>query len=128
MGYTRVGLKPGLHPLLAVIAGVPVLVQLWLRPGNASCGSNVTACSLDLWDNLSWQVRLRGVRADGSFCLPELLSLREGLGLPYVVVAQLSRPNLPGSKPIYDVRSVPQFISRSAGWGVILWRRQNFLT
>jgi hypothetical protein len=35
---------------------------------------------------------LSGVRADAGFCLPELLALWEQLKLPYVVVAQLSRP------------------------------------
>ena len=37
-------------------------------------------------------MRLRGVRADRGFCLPELLDLREQLNVPYVVVAQLAAP------------------------------------
>ena len=92
VGYTRQGLKPCLHPLLAVIAEVRLVAQLWLRPGNTACGGNVTAFFLDLWDNLPAHLRLRGVRADAGFCLPELLALWEQLQLPYVVVAQLSRP------------------------------------
>lgn len=92
VGYTRRGLKPCLHPLLAVIAEVRVVAQLWLRPGNATCGNNVTAFFLDLWENLPRHVRLRGVRADSGFCLPKLLALWEELRLPYVVVAQLSQP------------------------------------
>jgi hypothetical protein len=64
----------------------------WLRLGNASCGGNVTAFFLDLWDHLPSPLRLRGVRADAGFCLPELLALWEQLKLPYVVVAQLSQP------------------------------------
>jgi len=63
-----------------------------LRPGNASCGSNVTAFFLDLLENLPSHIRRRGVRADSGFCLPELLALWEQLKLPYVVVAQLSDP------------------------------------
>ena len=43
VGYTRQGLKPCLHPLMAVLAEVRVVAQLWLRAGNASCGGNVTA-------------------------------------------------------------------------------------
>jgi hypothetical protein len=77
---------------LAVIAEVRLVAQLWLRPGNTTCGSNVASFFLDLWENLPRQVRLRGVRADSGFCLPELLSLWEELALPYVVVAQLSQP------------------------------------
>lgn len=92
VGYTRRGLKPCLHPLLAVIAEVRLVAQLWLRPGNTPCGGNVTAFFLDLWANLPSHLRLRGVRADSGFCLPELLALWEQLRLPYVVVAQLSQP------------------------------------
>lgn len=69
-----------------------MVAQLWLRPGNAPGGSNVTAFFLDLWENRPRHLRLRGVRADSGFCLPELLALWEHLALPYVVVAQLSQP------------------------------------
>jgi hypothetical protein len=92
VGYTKRGLKPCLHPLLAVVAEVRVVAQLWLRSGNASCGSNVTAFFLDLWDHWPRALRLQGVRADAGFFLPELLQLWEDLGVPYVVVAQLSEP------------------------------------
>jgi hypothetical protein len=51
-GYTNQGIKPCLHPLLAVLAEVRLVAQLWLRPGNTNCGSNVTAFFLDLWANL----------------------------------------------------------------------------
>jgi hypothetical protein len=91
-GYTRQGIKPCLHPLLAVIAEVRLVAQLWLRPGNASCGSNAEAFFLDLWENLPSHLRLRAVRADAGFCLPGLLNLWDKLRLPYVVVAQLSQP------------------------------------
>lgn len=91
-GYTKQGIKPCLHPLLAVIAEVRLVAQLWLRPGNATCGNNATAFFLDLWEHLPRHIRLRGVRADSGFCLPELLALWEQLKLPYVVVAQLSQP------------------------------------
>lgn len=91
-GYTRVGVKPCLHPLLAVVSEVRLVAQLWLRSGNATCGNNTTAFFLDLWHHLPTHVRLRGVRADSGFCLPELLALWEQLRLPYVVAAQLSEP------------------------------------
>jgi hypothetical protein len=69
-----------------------LVAQLWLRPGNAPCGSNVLAFFLDLWGQLPRHLRLRGVRADAGFCLPALLDLWESLHVPYVVVAQLSQP------------------------------------
>jgi hypothetical protein len=91
-GYTRVGVKPCLHPLLAVVSEVRLVAQLWLRAGNATCGNNACAFFLDLWEQLPRHLRVRGVRADSGFCLPELLSLWERLGVPYVVTAQLSEP------------------------------------
>lgn len=91
-GYTRLGVKPCLHPLLAVVAEVRLVAQLWLRSGNATCGNNTTAFFLDLWHHLPRHLRLRGVRADSGFCLPELLALWEQLHVPYVVVAQLAEP------------------------------------
>lgn len=91
VGYPRQGLKPCLPPLLAVLAEVRLVAQLWLRPGNAPCGSNVVAFFLDLWENLPDHRRLGGVRADAGFCLPELLAPWEPLPLPHVVVALLQR-------------------------------------
>ena len=92
VGYTKKGLKPCLHPLLAVLAEVRLVAQFWLRAGNASCGNNASAFFLELWENLPRHIRLRGIRADAGFCVPELLALWEDLRLPYVVVAQLNIP------------------------------------
>jgi len=38
-GYTRLGTKPCLHPLLAVLEEAKLVVGFWLRPGNASCAT-----------------------------------------------------------------------------------------
>jgi DDE family transposase len=92
VGYTKHGLKTCLHPLLAVLAEVRLVAQFWLRPGNCACCTNALAFFLDLWENLPAHIRLRAVRADAGFCVPELLSLWESLELPYVVVAQLTVP------------------------------------
>ena len=92
VGYTKRGLKPCLHPLLAVVAEVRLVAQLWLRPGNTSCGNNAVAFFLDLWEQLPRHIRLRAVRAAAGFCLPDLLARWEQLHLPDVVVAQLSQP------------------------------------
>jgi Transposase DDE domain group 1 len=92
VGYTRLGLKPCLHPLLAVLAEAKLVAGFWLRPGHSSCASNVVAFTLDLLDYLPSFIRLRVVRADSGFCLPEWLDLLERLGLRYVVVARLLQP------------------------------------
>ena len=91
-GYTRMGIKPCLHPLLAMLSEVRLVVQFWLRPGNAACSNNVEAFFCDLWHNLPRHIRLRAVRADAGFCVPRLLDLWDSLRLSYVVVAQLSQP------------------------------------
>jgi hypothetical protein len=92
VGYTRVGTKPCLHPLLAIFSEVRLVASFWLRPGNCSCGNNVTAFFLDLWDNLPAHLRLRVVRADAGFYLAELLHLWEQLRVPFIVVARLTQP------------------------------------
>jgi len=92
VGYTKKGLKPCLHPLLAVLAEVRVVAQLWLRAGNASCAGNAIAFFLDAVENLPRHIRLKGLRADSAFCVSELLDLWEQWALAYVVAAQLNVP------------------------------------
>ncbi len=70
VGCSKQGLKPGLPPLRAVVVEVRPAAPRWLRPGNASCGSNVPAFFLELGENLPHQIRRRGVRADPGFRLP----------------------------------------------------------
>ena len=91
-GYTRTGLKPCLHPLLAVIAEARLVAQLWLRSGNTTCAGNAVAFFQELWANRPRHLRLRVVRADSGFCTAELLALWEELRLPYIVVARLTGP------------------------------------
>ena len=92
IGYTRAGFKPCLHPLLAVLAEARLVIQLWLRSGNTNCSSNVVAFFLDLWDQLPRHLRLRSIRADSGFCVPELLALWEQMHLSYIVVGRLTVP------------------------------------
>lgn len=40
VGYTRVGTKPCLHPLLAVLSEVRLVASFWLRSGNSSCANH----------------------------------------------------------------------------------------
>jgi Transposase DDE domain group 1 len=92
VGYTRLGNKPCLHPLLAVLEEAKLVVNFWLRPGNSSCAHNVLAFTLDLLANLPRHIRLRLVRADSGFCAAEWLDLLEAKSLRYIVVAKLLRP------------------------------------
>jgi DNA-directed RNA polymerase subunit N (RpoN/RPB10) len=90
VGYTRVGLKPCLHPLLAVLAEARLCAQFWLRPGDAHCAHNVIAFTETLLLNLPANVSLRLVRADAGFQNDAWLSLLEQKELRYIVVADLS--------------------------------------
>jgi hypothetical protein len=92
VGYTRLGTKPCLHPLLAVLEEAKLVAGFWLRPGNSSCANNVVAFTLDLLSYLPSFIRLRVVRADSGFCVPEWLDLLEKQGLRYIVVARLLKP------------------------------------
>lgn len=91
VGHTRLGLKPCLHPLLAVLAEVKVCVQFWLRAGHAHCASNLLAFTLELLSNLPSHLRLRLIRADSGFHYDPWLCLLEERGLRYIVVADLSK-------------------------------------
>jgi len=92
VGYTRLGTKPCLHPLLAVLSEVRLVAAFWLRPGDSSCANNMQSFFLDLWDRLPPHIRLRVVRADSGFCIGALLMLWETLQLKFVVAARLTRP------------------------------------
>jgi hypothetical protein len=89
VGYTRSGLKPCLHPLLAVLEEVKLVACFWLRPGNASSANNIIAFTLETLSLLPSHLRVRLVRADSGFCQDDWLSLLEARGLPYIVVAKL---------------------------------------
>jgi hypothetical protein len=91
-GYTRLGTKPCLHPLLAVLEEAKLVVNFWLRPGNAGCANNVVAFTQDLLENLPRWIHLRVVRADSGFCQPDWLDLLEAEHLRYIVVARLLLP------------------------------------
>ena len=90
VGHTRVGLKPCLQPLLAVLSEVKLVAQFWLRPGNAHCASNLISFTLDLLSNLPRHIQLRLIRADSGFQYDPWLVLLETQRLRYIVVADLS--------------------------------------
>ncbi len=92
VGHTRWGNKPCLHPLLAVLEEVKLVVGFWLRPGNTRSDNNVGAFTLELLGRLPKWIRLRLVRADAGFCVASWLDMLESRRLSYIVVARLMRP------------------------------------
>jgi hypothetical protein len=91
-GYTRVGLKPCLHPLLAVLEEAKLVAGFWLRPGNTACANNIIGFTLEVLGRLPAWLKVRLVRADSGFCDNRWLELLECQGLSYIVVARLQRP------------------------------------
>ena len=45
VGHTRMGNKPCLHPLLAVIEEAKLVAGFWLRAGNTACAVSASASS-----------------------------------------------------------------------------------
>ena len=92
VGYTPMGIKPCLHPLLAVLEEPKLVANFWLRAGNTRCDNNVVPFTLEVLDSLPVQVRLRLIRADSGFCEARWLELLESQRLHYIVAARLARP------------------------------------
>lgn len=90
VGHTRVGLKPCLQPMLAVLAEAKLCAQFWLRAGHAHCSNNLLAFTHEFLANLPSHLRLRLIRADSGFYYDPWLSLLESRRLCYIVVADLS--------------------------------------
>jgi len=123
-GYTRMGNKPCLHPLLAVIKEAKLVAGFWLRPGNSSCANNVVAFTLELLGNLPRHIRVRIVRADAGFCIAPWLTLLESQHLRYIVVARLLKPlqRLCRKEMIWQASQVPgtdvaELWHEEMGWG-----------
>lgn len=91
-GYTRLGIKPCQHPLLAVLEEAKLVAGFWLRSGNASCANNIIAFTREVLGRLPSWLKVRMVRADSGFCDSGWLSFLEEQKLTYLVVAKLHRP------------------------------------
>jgi len=129
IGFTRVGYKPCLHPLLAVLEEAKLVVGFWLRPGNTACANNIVAFTLDLLGNLPRHIRLRLIRADSGFCQAPWLDLLESQNLRYIVVGKLHRPiqKLCRKETIWQVSPVPGTEVASVWHQEVGWRNPRRL-
>jgi hypothetical protein len=123
VGYTRMGIKPCLHPLLAVLEEPKLVANFWLRPGNTSCANNVVPFTLETLASLPAYVWLRLVRADSGFCDGRWFDLLESQGLHSIVVARLLAPlaGLCRRNTIWQPTAVPgtevaEIGHREQGW------------
>lgn len=90
VGHTRLGLKPNLQPMLAVLAEAKLCAQFWRRSGEAHCSNNLLGFTLEFLANLPSHVKVRLIRADSGFYYDPWLGLLEARQLRYIVVADLS--------------------------------------
>jgi len=80
------------HPLLAVLAELPLVLHGWLRSGNASAARGVVAFLGEALALLPEGLTVRTVRADSGFYQDDLLDFLETRHLPYIVVAKRTPP------------------------------------
>jgi len=83
--------RPSHHPLLAVLSEAHFVLHAWLRSGNCSSSRGVVEFLKEALALLAKGHKIRVVRADSGFFDDKLLSFLEGLELPYIVVARMTR-------------------------------------
>jgi len=112
------------HPLLAVLAEVPLVLHGWLRSGNTGAARGVTAFLSEALALLPPGMRLRCVRADSGFFEEALLAFLEERQLPYLVVARLTTrlkrraAVISQWQPVDEHYAVGEFRARLLGWSV----------
>ena len=112
------------HPLLAVLAEVPLVLHGWLRSGNTGAARGVTAFLSEALALLPAGMSLRCVRADSGFFEEALLAFLEQRQLPYLVVARLTTrlkrraAVISQWQPVDEHYAVGEFRARLLGWSV----------
>jgi hypothetical protein len=110
------------HPLLAVLAEVPLVLHGWLRSGNTGAARGVTAFLSEALALLPPGMSLRCVRADSGFFEEALLAFLEQRQLPYLVVARLTTrlkrraAVISQWQPVDEHYAVGEFRARLLGW------------
>ena len=89
IGYTRAGLKPCHHPLIACLAEPKLVAGFWLRRGDTVCAHQAPRFITELLDQMPKHIRVSCVRADAGFYHQEVLQMLEQRTLSYIIVARL---------------------------------------
>jgi hypothetical protein len=88
-GYTREGLRPCHHPLVAALAEVPLVANFWLRRGDTACLNNAPEFLTSTLAGLPAHIRVGLVRGDSGFYSRNFLDTVRAHGLHYIVVVPL---------------------------------------
>lgn len=93
IGYTRKGLKPCLHPLIAVLAEPKLVAGYWLRSGNCNDAGHVAEHCRSLLHRMPSHLRISLVRGDSGFVDGKLFDLLDQKQIAYIVATALA-PNI----------------------------------
>lgn len=110
------------HPLLAVLAEMPLVLHGWLRSGNTGAARGVVAFLSEALALLPEGLWIRCVRADSGFFEEALLAFLEERQLPYLVVARLTprlkrqAAGLSQWQQVDPHYAVGEFRARLLGW------------
>ena len=110
------------HPLLAVLAEIPLVLHGWLRSGNTGAARGAVAFLAEALSLLPAGLWVRCVRADSGFFEEALLAFLEERRLPYVVVARLTTTLKRRAAGIRDWQAVDEnyavgeFTAQLQGW------------
>ena len=84
--------RPSHHPLLAVLAEAKIVLHAWLRSGNTGSARGVIGFLTEAIAQLPPNFRLYALRADSGFFVKGFLEHLEARGLPYAIVARMTKP------------------------------------
>lgn len=110
------------HPLLAVLAELPLVLHGWLRSGNTGAAKGAVAFLAEALALLPAGWTIRCVRADSGFFEEALLAFLEQRSLPYLVVARLTTQLKRKAAALRDWRAVDddyavgEFNAQLLGW------------
>jgi hypothetical protein len=110
------------HPLLAVLAEAQFILHGWLRSGNTGAARGVVPFLQEALALLPEGMWLRTVRADSGFFDGSFLDFLEERGLPYGVVARLTRTlkrkcaGIKAWTPIDEHHAAGEFTVQLFGW------------
>jgi hypothetical protein len=97
--------RPSHHPLIAFIADVKLVANMWLRSGDTSSSNNFLSFLEDTLTKLKNKT-IGLIRLDSGFCSNEIFEYLEQKGIDYIVAAKFYQP-------------VQQIISKQQAWMVI---------
>lgn len=97
--------RPSHHPLIAFIADVKLVANMWLRSGDTSSSSNFLSFLEDTLTKLKNKT-IGLIRLDSGFCSNEIFGYLEQKGIDYIVAAKFYQP-------------IQQIISKQQAWMVI---------